>query len=131
MVPFHLEAEVPESREVTLTLPLDTPMGRVQIQVTPLPAPPTTTLFRPTDPAVATEFDSFMRLLPSLRITHGGHYAAVRSDQVIASGVFLDTVLRLARMATNGAPFFCGWVEPPEGYAFRSGQLVVEDEVVP
>lgn len=125
MVPFYLEADVPESREVTVTLPPGVQPGRVQLQVTAIPEPPTSSLIRPSDPAIAAEFDSFLRLLPGLRTTHGGHYVAVRGDHVIASGMCLDSVIRLARKAVGGLAYFCGWVEPIGGYVFRSGQVVV------
>jgi hypothetical protein len=125
VVPIYLEADVPESREVTVTLPPGLLPGRVQLQVMAIPEPPTSSLIRPSDPAIAAEFDSFLRLLPGLRATHGGHYVAVRGHQVIASGMCLDSVLRLAREAVGTAPYYCGCVEPIGGYMFRSGQVVV------
>lgn len=83
--------------------------------------PTTVTYCRPDDPAVATEFDSFLALLPRLRELHGGHFVAVRSGRVIASGVYLDPVIKLAKAASGSEPFYCEWVEPPEGYVFRFG----------
>ncbi len=93
MIQFQTEVEVPESREVTLKLPADTPIGRGRVTVTTAPLEATTHYYRPADPAVAVEFDGFLRLLLALRPTHGGHFVAVRGGRVIASGVYLDPVL--------------------------------------
>lgn len=130
MTPFEVEVDVPESREVTVTLPTEVPTGRVRMMVAAAEdVPTTTTYYRPADPAVAAEFDEFLRLLPVLRPTHGGHYVAVRQGQVVASGLYLDPVLRLARAAVADAPFYCGWVEPVGGYEFRSGLVMVAEPV--
>jgi hypothetical protein len=84
--------------------------------------------YRPDDPAVAVEFDSFLALLPQLRESHGGQYVAVRSGRVIASGTDLDSVLKQAKAAVGTEPFFCGLVEPPGGYVCRFGSPTVVSE---
>jgi hypothetical protein len=122
----ELELVIPESRQVTLTLPPDAPTGRVSVVVTESNSErASVTYYRPDDPAVATEYDGFLRLLPMLRVIHGGHYVAVRNGHVIASGLYLDAVLKLAKAETGEAPFFCEWVEPVSGYTFRSGLVAV------
>jgi hypothetical protein len=122
MVEFELD--IPESRQVTLTLPHDAPTGRVSVIVTVNATERASiTYYRPEDPAVATEFDGFLRLLPMLRLLHAGHYVAVRAGQVIASGLYLDAVLKLANAEVGTAPLYCGWVEPISGYTFRNGVI--------
>jgi hypothetical protein len=123
---IEFEIDIPESRQVTFTLPPDAPTGRVSVVVTENNADGASVCYyRPTDPVVASEFDGFLRLLPMLRVMHGGHYVAVRAGQVIASGLYLDAVLKLAKAETGEAPFFCEWVEPASGYTFRSGLVEV------
>jgi hypothetical protein len=87
--------------------------------------------YRPDDPAVAVEFDSFLALLPQLRPLHGGHYVAVRGGRVIASGVCLDSVLKLAKAAVVSEPFYCGLVEPPEGLVIRFPSPLRVAEITP
>jgi hypothetical protein len=83
---------------------------------------------RPTDPAAAAEFDSFLAMLPQLRESHAGHFVAVRAGQVIASGIYFDPVLKLAKAAAGSEPFYCEWVEPAAGYVFRFGSPTVVSE---
>lgn len=118
---IRVEAEVPESRQLTLTLPLEVPVGRVQIVLSPVGEAPAIKYLRPTDPAEANEFDSFVQLVPELRRTHGGHFVAVRAGRVIASGLYLDPVTKLAKAAVGTESFYCGWIEPLAGYIFRMG----------
>jgi hypothetical protein len=84
--------------------------------------------YRPDDPAEATEFDSFLSLLPELRRTHGGNFVAVRAGRVIASGVYLDPVLKLAKAAVGAKSFYCGWIEPIGDYVFRFGSPTLLSE---
>jgi hypothetical protein len=87
--------------------------------------------YRPADPGEAAEFDSFIALLPQLGESHAGEYVAVRGGQVIASGLSLDPVLKLARAALGSEPFFCGWVEPAAGYVFRFGSPTLLTDASP
>ncbi len=129
MIQFEMDVDVPESRQVTLTLPPGTPTGPTHIAIIAGETPePSVRYHRPADPGVAAEFDEFMRLLPRLRPTHGGHFVAVRACRVIASGAYLDAVLKLAKAEAGGAPFFCEWIEPVGGYVFRSGNLMIPTE---
>jgi hypothetical protein len=127
MTPFEVEVDVPESRQVTVTLPPEVPAGRVRLALSPCGESETTdaTYVRPVDPAEAAAFDSFMKLLPGLRPTHGGLFVAVQGGRVLASGLFLDGVLKLAHAAAGNAAFYCAWVEPVGGYVFRSGLIGV------
>ena len=84
--------------------------------------------YRPDVPAEAAEFDSFLSLLPELRPTHGGNFVAVRAGRVIASGIYLDPVLKLAKAAVGSKPFYCGWIEPIGGYVFRFGSPTLLSE---
>jgi hypothetical protein len=133
MTTVEVEADVPESRQVTITLPPGVPTGRVKLTVTVAdPEPSLVTYHRPEDPAVAAEFDAFMRMLPGLRATHGGHHVAVSGGSVVASGVFLNEVDRMAKQAVGfNAPIYHGWVEPVGWTGFRSGQLIVLGEGSP
>jgi len=109
MIPF--EVDMPEFRQETRP-PTPQTGGTVAY-------------YRPSDPAIAVEFDDFLHLLPMLRTTHGGQYVAVCGGQVIASGLYVDTVLRLAEQVVAGRLFYCGWVEPLEGDVFQSGKVEI------
>lgn len=121
---LHFTTRVPESRQVTLTLPPDTPVGDAVLTVTVAP-PSSVTYYRPADPAVAAEYDAFMRMLPDLRQTHGHQHVAVCGGRIVAAGTHLTEVHRIVRRAANGAAYYCGRVDPVGGYVFRSGQVVV------
>jgi hypothetical protein len=133
MTTVEIEADVPESRQVTITLPPGVPSGRVRLTVTVAdPGPAPVTYYRPTDPAVAAQFDAFLRMLPGLRTSHGGHYVAVSGGAVVASGLYLDGVDKLARQAVGpDAAVYHGWVEPSGWTGFRSGKLVEVREAPP
>jgi hypothetical protein len=133
MTTMEIEADVPESRQVTITLPPDVPSGRVRLTVTVAdPGPAQVTYYRPVDPAVAAEFDAFLQMLPGLRTSHGGHYVAVSGGRIIASGLYLDGVDKLAKQAVGpDAAVYHGWVEPSGWARFRSGKLVEVREAPP
>jgi hypothetical protein len=120
MTVLHVTARVPESRQVTLTLPPDTPVG-AEVEVVVRRPAGEVVHYRPPDPAEAAEFDAFLRLLPDLRPTHAHQYVAVSGGRVVAAGPHLGTV----RAAAGGAAYYCGWVEPVGGYVPRSGKVVV------
>jgi hypothetical protein len=120
----EIHVEVPESRQVTLTLPPGIPTGQIRLLVAPTNEQ-RKRYYRPEDPVEAAEFDSFLVLLPLLQQTHAGNFVAVRGGQVIASGVYLDPVLKLAKLAVGANAFYCGWVEPPGDYVLRFGSPTI------
>jgi hypothetical protein len=79
---LELEIDVPESRQVTLTLPPDTPVGKVRVSVQPVATSPLGS-----DGKFERERAAFYRLLPELMKTHRGKYVAVHNERVIAEGV--------------------------------------------
>lgn len=96
MTAIRVRARVPESREVTLRLPPDVPVGEAEFEIVvrapvaefavPLPpdARPTALPPRPTHPQLAAEFDAFERLLPDLLREYAGRFVALRGGAVIA-----------------------------------------------
>ena len=84
--------------------------------------------YRPADPVIAAEFDSFIALLPQLRESHGGEYVAVCRGGIVASGIDLDSVMKQAIARVGADPYYCGWVEPVGGYVFRVGSPSVLPE---
>ena len=81
---LELEIDVPESRQVTFTLPPNTPVGRARVSVT-VPSDPLAPL-----PGTSDKFQrerlAFHRLLPELLTTHAGKVVAIHDEQVIAVG---------------------------------------------
>jgi hypothetical protein len=81
---LELEIDVPESREVTLTLPPETPVGKVKLTVQ--------TAFDPLAPIPGEnekferERRAFFRLLPELLKTHYGKVVAIHDEQVLVVG---------------------------------------------
>lgn len=96
MTAIRVRARVPESREVTLTLPPDVPVGEAELEIVvrapvaevavllPPDARPTVFPPRPTHPQLAVEFDAFERLLPNLMRDHAGRFVALRGGAVVA-----------------------------------------------
>ena len=92
---LELEIDVPESRQVTLTLPPEVPVGRVKVSVRSLPDPPP-------PPAglsekALRERAAFYRLLPELQKTHYGKVVAIHDERVIAVGDERRAVIDEAR----------------------------------
>jgi hypothetical protein len=101
MTTIQLKATVPESRQVTLTLPPDVPVGEAELEITVrrpgeevpvfevvLPPDDCPHVFpsRPTHPKLAAEHDAFERMLPELMKTLAGKYVAVHDGAVVAVG---------------------------------------------
>lgn len=107
---LQIEADVPESRQVTITLPREVRPGRVRLTVTMGPAPdapvPGWPYYRPADPAVAAEYDAFWCLFPTLLASHKGRYVAVYQGRVIDTGDDLGSVSRRVRALHGGAPVY-------------------------
>ncbi len=98
---IELEADIPESREIRLTLPPDTPTGRVRVTVSAVSPPDHTT--RPTHPKLAREHDAFRSLLPDLLRDSTGKHVAIHDGQVIAFGDSAVAVLTAAERTHPGA----------------------------
>jgi hypothetical protein len=96
---IELEADIPESREIRLTLPPDTPTGRVRVTVSAV-APPAAP---PTHPKLAREHDAFRAMLPDLMRDHPGRHVAIHNGEVIAVGDSTVAVLTAAERTHPGA----------------------------
>jgi hypothetical protein len=79
-MPVELEIDVPESRQVTLTLPPEVPVGKAKLTVHPTPTPPGA------DGKFERERAAFYRLLPELLKTHRGKVVAIHDEQVLVVG---------------------------------------------
>lgn len=114
MSAIRVKAHVPESRQVTVTLPPDTPVGDAELEITvrepevvfdvvlPPDTRPKVFPTRPTDPALAAEFDAFERTLPDLMAQYAGKYVALRGGAVVAVGASRTDVLTAAHQAQPG-----------------------------
>src|SRR5262249_5262737 len=93
---IRVKAHIPESRQVTVTLPEDVPVGDVELEIVvrepdkefavTLPPDNRPKAFpkRPTHPTLAAEFDAFQAKLPELMKLDAGKYVALRGGEVIA-----------------------------------------------
>ena len=118
MSAFKTTVDVPESRQVTLTLPAEVPVGEAELEVTvrdagrepshvldvvlppddrPKAFPP-----RPTHLKLAAEYDAFVRMLPDLLAEHPGKYVAVHDGRVVAVGDSESGVRTAARQTHPG-----------------------------
>ena len=96
MSAIRVKTHVPESRQITLTLPPEVPVGDAELEIVvrepstefnvTLPPDDRPKEFpkRPTHPALAAEFDAFERLLPELMKQYAGKYVALRGGKVVA-----------------------------------------------
>lgn len=106
MTELRVPVDVPESRQVTINLPLDVPVGPTELVLTVGSRQPIIVL-TPTLPPLApatsddkweNEHQSFLKLLPDLLQTHRGQYVAVHEGKVVDSGpVKADVALRAYR----------------------------------
>ena len=95
------EVDVPESRELRLVLPPDTPIARVRVIVDTVE--PAGEVSRPTHPKLVREHNTFRTLLPSLLLDHPGKHVAIHDGQVIAVGDSSVAVLTAAAQTHPGA----------------------------
>ena len=115
---IHLTAQVPESRQVLLTLPPECPVGEVDLEVVVRQRDPSTCSAnarilpealatiptrRPTHPKLALEDDDFRRMLPELLTEHRGRYVALHQGAVLAVGDTEIATLNLAYTREPGA----------------------------
>ncbi len=96
MSTIRVKTRVPESRQITITLPPETPVGDAELEITvlepvveftvTLPPDDRPKVFpsRPTHPTLAAEFDAFERMLPELMKQYAGKYVALRGGEVVA-----------------------------------------------
>lgn len=127
---IQVEAEVPESRQVTVTLPPDVPPGRVWITVTADgPGAGCIPPYRPDNPGRIPEYQAFQRMLPDLVRTYLGKYVAVYQGRVVASGDRPATVEQDVRAEYGDVPAYIGVVFPPAapGVVYSGVIRVVED----
>jgi hypothetical protein len=92
----RVKTHIPESRQVTLTLPAEVPVGDAELEITvrqpateftvtlPPDGRPKVFPSRPTHPQLAAEFDTFERKLPELMRQHAGKYVALHNGEVVA-----------------------------------------------
>ena len=122
MTTIRVRAQVPESRQVTLTLPADVPVGEADLEVTVRdpgrePAPvfevvlppdnrPRAFPPRPTDPAIAAEYDAFERLLPVLMKQYPCQYVALQGGAVVAVGDTRVDAATAAHRLQPGVPAY-------------------------
>lgn len=119
MTVIRLKTRVPETREVTLTLPPEVPVGEAELQITVRPAGEEVREFevvlppddrprafppRPTHPKLAAEYDAFQKLLPDLMTRYAGQYVALHDGAVVAVGDSEVEVLTAAHAALPGVP---------------------------
>lgn len=120
MMVIRLKTHVPESRQISLTLPADVPVGDAEVEVTVRPAGepvqefvvvlppydgPRAFPLRPENPKLAAEHDAFERLLPELMTTHAGRYVALHSGTVVAVADSETEALTLAHARQPGNLF--------------------------
>ena len=116
MVPLHLETDVPESREVSLTLPPGVPPGRVRLTVE----------VEPTGPDSVAEYEAFQRYLPRLQ-TVDGKFVAVYRGVVWAVEDRYEDARQVIEKRFGAVPAYIGWVPPAPEVCFL-GQVVVASE---
>jgi hypothetical protein len=114
MSAIRVRTHIPESRQVTLTLPADVPVGEAELEIVvheqtteftiTLPPDNRPRVFppRPTDPQLAVEFDAFERMLPDLMKQYAGKFVAIRNGEVIAVGDTKTDVLTAANQRFPG-----------------------------
>ena len=114
MSAIRVKTHVPESRQVTVTLPPETPVGDAELEITvrepsveftvtlPPDTRPKAFPARPTNPTLSAEFDAFERMLPELMKQFAGRYVALRGGQVVGAGDTKTDVLTAASQQFPG-----------------------------
>jgi hypothetical protein len=98
MSAIRVKTHIPESRQITLTLPPEFPVGDAELEIAVrepeqvfevvLPPDNRPRVFppRPTNPELAAEHDAFVKTLPELMTEYAGKYVAIRNGRVVAVG---------------------------------------------
>ena len=98
MSAIRVKTHIPESRQITLTLPPEFPVGDAELEIAVrepgqvfevvLPPDNRPRVFpqRPTNPELAAEHDTFVKMLPELMTQYAGKYVALRGGAVVAVG---------------------------------------------
>jgi hypothetical protein len=119
MSAIRVKTRVPESRQITISLPPDFPVGDAELEISVRepetefvvvlpPAPRQTALPpRPANPALADEYEAFERMLPELLKHHPGKYVAVRGGAVVAVADTEVSALTAAHQQQSGTPAYC------------------------
>jgi hypothetical protein len=96
MSAIRVKTHIPESRQITLKLPDDVPVGEAELEIVVrepevvfdviLPPDNRPKVFpsRPTNPQLAAEYDAFERKLPELMKQYAGKYVALHGGEVVA-----------------------------------------------
>lgn len=108
MSAIRVKTHIPESRQITLTLPDDVPVGDAELEIVVcepevvfdviLPPDNRPKVFpsRPTNPELAAEFDAFERMLPELMKQYAGKYVALHNGEVVVAGATRTDALTVA-----------------------------------
>ena len=116
-IKFSTVVDVPTDRRVTLTLPVDVPVGPAEIRVEwePSTTDPMAGEGGPmTDPKLDREWAAFRAMLPELVKTYGGQFVAIHEGQVVGSGPDKDSVWREAHQRHGNVPILVrGVTETP------------------
>lgn len=114
MSAIRVKTHIPESRQITVTLPLEVPVGDAELEIivrepvteftVTLPPDNRPKEFpkRPTHPALAAEFDAFEQKLPELMKQYAGKYVALRGGEVVVIGKTKTDVLTAAHQQFPG-----------------------------
>ena len=133
VIQFELDADVPASRVVTLTLPPETPTGPVRLVLAVEHSrgtlPPEWPYCRPPDP-LGAEYDAFCGMFSELLAAHRDEYVAVYGGRVVASGPTLDGVSKAVLAAHGDVPAYIAAVH--DGFPeIRIGRIDVLDSETP
>lgn len=119
MTAIRVKARIPESRQITLTLPPDFPVGDTELEISvhereseivvvipsenrPKAFPP-----RPTNAMLVPEYEAFNRMLPELMKRYAGRYVALRGGVVVAVSESEVGALTAAQQQSPGTPVYC------------------------
>jgi hypothetical protein len=114
MSAIRVKTHIPESRQITVTLPADVPVGDAELEIVVcepevvfdviLPPDNRPKVFpsRPTNPQLAAEYDTFEAKLPELMKQYAGKYVALHGGEVVAVGPSRTDALTTAHQQEPG-----------------------------